>query len=135
MANALFLIAPTKGAPLEPFSVILEQAVGSSSGCQLSPAYSPVLGQQQQCQTNSNTTCVGTPTRAISVCYGNRIQSDCDYGCRCSEPNNCSNPPNIFFPIQGSVNLGAAMFTTITKREQGRLHVSERYGDVKPILG
>ncbi|HEV2990179.1 MAG TPA: Hint domain-containing protein [Candidatus Angelobacter sp.] len=113
-ANALFLITPKNGDPWQAFSVVLENEVGAPAGCQLSPAYSPVLNQQQQCQTNSNTACVGTPTRPISVCYGNRIQSDCDYGCKCDQPNNCSNPPNIFFPIQGNVNLGATPLQPLT---------------------
>jgi hypothetical protein len=110
MANALFLVAPTKGAPLQAFSVILELEVGASNGCQQSPAYSPSIGTQQQCMTNANTACVvNNPAKAISVCYGNRIQSDCDYGCQGS-----SNPPNIIFPIQGSVNMGSAPLTPLT---------------------
>lgn len=100
-SNALFLIAPSNGSPLQPFSVILTASTAITAPCQTSPAYNTT--GVQQCQTNSNTTCVnsGPVSTALQVCYGNRIQRDCDYGC-----TGTSYPPNVIFPISGSVNLG-----------------------------
>ncbi|HEU4562397.1 MAG TPA: Hint domain-containing protein, partial [Longimicrobium sp.] len=65
----------------------------------------------QQCQTNGATQCVnsGATTNMIKVCYGPRIQSDCDYGCQGSGV-----PPNVIFPIQGSVDLGQQPLTPLT---------------------
>lgn len=100
-SNALFLIAPRNGEPLQPFSVILTDSVAVTQACQTSPAYNTT--GVQQCQTNTNTACVnnGPVTTPLKICYGPRIQKDCDYGCQ-----GAGVPPNIIYPISGSVNLG-----------------------------
>jgi hypothetical protein len=101
VSNTLFLVAPSDTSLLKAYSVVLSDFAAVTAACQLSPSYS--TSGVQQCQTSGSTTCVnnGAITRAVKVCYGPRIQNDCDYGCQGS-----GYPPNIIFPIVGSANLG-----------------------------
>lgn len=109
ISNSLFLIAPKNGDPLIPYNVVIEGKLGIANPCQKSPNYS--TSDTQQCGTSSATSCVNNlpMPKQIKVCYGPRIQNDCDYGCQ-----GTGYPSNIIFPITGSVDLGAVPPTPLT---------------------
>jgi hypothetical protein len=110
--NALFLVAPQKGAQMQAYGELLSDQTAVTAPCQTAPTYN-TSGVQQCIQPSPPATCASAPaatscvnngssvSKALKVCYGNRIQSDCDYGCQGD-----SVPTNIVFPISGSVNLG-----------------------------
>ncbi len=109
-ANALFLIKQKKHDLVEPYVILLTDLKPVRAACQLSPNYKPAGGGgTQQCNTNAATACVD-PTRGnIKICYGPRVNSDCDYGCTGS-----GNPPNIIFPIAGNFTPAKAPTSPLT---------------------
>ncbi len=107
--NALMLVAPQKGDPVEPYNVVLTDLEEVSGPCQTSPNFQTPATGTQNCGTSTGTACAAQATSPITVCYGNRIQSNCDYGCTGS-----SYPPNIIFPIVGSVDLGETPITPLS---------------------
>ncbi len=129
-AIALFIIAPSGGGPLQTFSLFTPAAptVAPISSCQLSPNYNPDINSgPQQCGTSSATTCASSTaqlchgiTCPITVCYGNRINNECDYGCT----GTSSYPPTFMFPITGSANFGVAPITTSTGSVLGSLYIT-----------
>lgn len=101
-SNALFGVQPV-GAPMAFYSQIVDNSTAAiSSACQQSPGYKPA-GQPQQCESSVATSCVntGSISNQLKICYGPRVNTDCDYGC-----TGAGVPPNIIFPIKGSVDLG-----------------------------
>lgn len=110
-SNALFAVQPQGSGVVKFYSQTVDRNSSQvSSACQQSPTYKPA-SDPQQCQTSTATGCVnsGAISNQLKICYGPRINTDCDYGCTGS-----GYPPNIIFPIVGSVNLGVVPPTPLT---------------------
>lgn len=110
-STALFAVQPQGSGVVKFYSQTVDRnSAQVSNACQQSPTYKPA-SEPQQCQTSTATGCVnsGSISNQLKICYGPRINTDCDYGCTGS-----GYPPNIIFPIVGSVNLGVVPPTPLT---------------------